>query len=223
MLKSVWIILNNGLCVYNANFSQKDKQPSEDLFSGFVSALFSFSSSMGDDQIQSVTMKGSKLHYLVNKQGTIFTASTDRKIKDREVKNVLQSIETLYLQRFPIEETLIDTEDPRFRDLDTLISAMVNQKSSRERTKSGQTIEQALRRALNGAGSIDETVKLVDEAISQGLTKKDKKVIKDLLNELTSFASKLQLDKDVINRLDVLNDNLFNWLDKAKIAVTKGW
>ncbi len=69
----LWVILPNGLCTIHRDYSSQEQGPNEDpvasqVFTGFVSVIFSFAEKLGEEGIEIVQMKNSEIHYIKTNQ-----------------------------------------------------------------------------------------------------------------------------------------------------------
>ncbi|MFX0062670.1 MAG: hypothetical protein ACFFC7_10870 [Candidatus Hermodarchaeota archaeon] len=69
----LWVILPNGLCTIHRDYSSHEQRPNEDpvvsqVFTGFVSVIFSFAEKLGEEGIEKIQMKNSEIHYTKTNQ-----------------------------------------------------------------------------------------------------------------------------------------------------------
>jgi hypothetical protein len=94
-----YIITDSGLCIYSKS---REKKIEQDLFSGFMSALNSFTQQMAKDHIESFSL-GSSKYFIRNINNLLFVARTAPTEKDSAVRKELDEIGRIFLTRFPSE------------------------------------------------------------------------------------------------------------------------
>ncbi|MFX0063491.1 MAG: hypothetical protein ACFFC7_15050 [Candidatus Hermodarchaeota archaeon] len=210
MLESLWIILDNGLCAYEATFMISDSSQDLDgaLYTGFISAIFSFSQELLSDSIESLHMKNKVFHYIKDESGTLISVMTSPNVKFDDIHKLLQIIAELFHKYFPQTELAIDSNDSRFLEFEKELSLLIKQKRVALRTPLGRRIEKTLQCALTGQKSIEDVVKLVKELYSTNISKYDKNKIRELLSDLFALAESLGLSPEIVKRLEMLEASM---------------
>lgn len=115
-IHQIWIILNNGVCPIHLLY--KGKALDENLFAGFVRALFSFSKDMSDGErsISSMTFGDNDIHYLAHPEEKYFVAiAADVGINQDIIDLYLKYISEMFLTNYPVYiETLPPFEPTSF-------------------------------------------------------------------------------------------------------------
>ncbi|MFW9993227.1 MAG: hypothetical protein ACFFD4_14380 [Candidatus Odinarchaeota archaeon] len=224
-LKSLWVVLKSGICIYHADFSADFTHVSEDLFSGFIAALFSFSTTLGGGGVQNLTMKSTTIHYTVTGDGKIIVAATGTKYKINKVQKILLEIKNAFEQLFPGEISLLDTKDPRFEEFTSEVLRIVKPEQATlvEKTDKGQLIERALLAALRGEENIDTTLRTIEQFITDGFSESERELLNSLVDDLSELAGGLGVEQEVTTHLDQLRGGVSDWLARIKTVLTKGW
>ncbi|MFX1534946.1 MAG: hypothetical protein ACFFDI_12045 [Promethearchaeota archaeon] len=210
MLESLWIILSDGLCAYHANFVNDDSFQDLDasLYTGFISALFSFSQELLKDDIECLHMKNKIIHYIKSEFGTIFSVMTSSKVKLDDIHNLLLAIKEIFHKHFPQNGLTTDSNDFRFLKFEQDLSSLIKQKRVASRTPVGRRIEITLQAALAGQKPIDEVIRLVKELFSVNISENDKNVIQELISDLFTLAEGLHVSPEVVKRLKMLEASM---------------
>ena len=122
MIKSVYIIHESGICLFEKVYSQDPVN--KDLFCGYIKAMISFAREITNDVITEVKMEKRNIYYEV-KGDILVTIVTSPNIPRRKLKFVFQCILEQFTTQFQIHlNHNILTREP-FRsfskDLDTLL------------------------------------------------------------------------------------------------------
>ncbi len=110
LLKDLWVISTTGLCVYHYKAPFSDYDIDEQAFSGFVSALTSFTNCLTNKSIDFVKMKEDELHFIILDR-IIVTAIMDiKKAEIPVVKQLLHFLGEKFLENYSnkLEELLFD-------------------------------------------------------------------------------------------------------------------
>jgi len=93
----VLVIHRNGECLIRKSFTKFDFN--EDLFSGFVSAAFTFAKDLGIGELQVLITKKVKICYL-EENDIIFTVMANKNVDDNLIKNRLKLLKEYFFSRY---------------------------------------------------------------------------------------------------------------------------
>ena len=114
----VLVIHRNGECLIRKSFTKFDFN--EDLFSGFVSAAFTFAKDLGIGELQVLITKKVKICYL-EENDIIFTVMANKNVDDNLIKNRLKLLKEYFFSRYRKVSGKWNGNLKDFRDLHEII------------------------------------------------------------------------------------------------------
>jgi len=114
----VLVIHRNGECLIRKSFTKFDFN--EDLFSGFVSAAFTFAKDLGIGELQVLITKKVKICYL-EENDIIFTVMVNKNVDDNLMKNRLKLLKEYFFSRYRKVSGKWNGNLKDFRDLHEII------------------------------------------------------------------------------------------------------
>jgi len=114
----VLVIHRNGECLIRKSFIKFDFN--EDLFSGFVSAAFTFAKDLGIGELQVLITKKVKICYL-EENDIIFTVMVNKNVDDNLIKNRLKLLKEYFFSRYREVSGKWNGNLKDFRDLHEII------------------------------------------------------------------------------------------------------
>lgn len=114
----VLVIHRNGECLIRKSFTKFDFN--EDLFSGFVSAAFTFAKDLGIGELQVLITKKVKICYL-EENDIIFTVMVNKNVDDNLIKNRLKLLKEYFFSRYRKVSGKWNGNLKDFRDLHEII------------------------------------------------------------------------------------------------------
>ncbi len=176
MLKNLWIIhRDSGICIYNQKFKEEGIDYDADMFTGFVSAIITFSREItaGKHEVKSISLGPLKISY---QQAPYILVSlcVDEGMSERQIKQTLETISTRFLDRYA------NKLDPDTFNYDTL--------QFREFNKDLQELHFLKEKQVLPTSKTDQKREKISEKISTGLANSMKNFLDDHPN-LTGFQS----------------------------------
>ncbi len=100
IIKNLWVINSSGLCVYSykANFSDYDLD--ENLFSGFISALASFTETLNQKNIRFLKLEEDELYFRDLKEIIVVTIMNTAGAEQSVIDQMLQFIGEKFLENY---------------------------------------------------------------------------------------------------------------------------
>jgi hypothetical protein len=95
----LWIILKNGVVIYNQS---EDNQLDPLLFGGFMAAFSSFASELKFTDISKIELVNNSF-YITQTESLLYIANFDKKIKPKKAMEELQKIKLLFSKMYPEE------------------------------------------------------------------------------------------------------------------------
>ncbi len=99
MINGVWIIHKDGKCLFFREYT--DLNINEQLFSGFLVALMSFSKEISHQEIKSINLEELTLFYKnVEEKKLIFVIATDSSVREQRTREIIDLIEEAFITEF---------------------------------------------------------------------------------------------------------------------------
>ncbi|MFX1514201.1 MAG: hypothetical protein ACFFCQ_16610 [Promethearchaeota archaeon] len=104
-LKDLWIISRAGLCLYHYQTIPSDYDEYENLFSGYISAFSSFSTTISNKQIDYLSMGTDELHFLkineITIASTIINPKEKVEVEERAIiRQILEKVGKKFLKKY---------------------------------------------------------------------------------------------------------------------------
>ena len=95
VLNGLWIINPNGLCLLHRNFEETQQQIDETMFSGFLTAILSFTQDLVKDSIEKISMGERDIYY--SSFGSFSVAlSANKSKKAKNLQDYINKVGTLF-------------------------------------------------------------------------------------------------------------------------------
>jgi len=114
----VLVIHRNGECLIRRSFTKVDFN--EDLFSGFVSAAFTFTKDLGIGELQTLITKKVKIYYL-EANDIIFTVMAHKNVDDNLIESRLKLLRDYFLSKYKEVSGKWDGNLKNFKDFERII------------------------------------------------------------------------------------------------------
>ncbi|MFB0561511.1 MAG: hypothetical protein ACETWM_09905 [Candidatus Lokiarchaeia archaeon] len=126
-IKGVYVIKDTGSALFHRTYGEYDSSPDEDLISGFISAIFSFSEEFGKGQITKMETKFLKFFYHQNDK-IIFVIITELENDRNEsaIMKLLQTIAESFVNKF--EGKIYEEIDrSKFSDFEGVVDQLIEE------------------------------------------------------------------------------------------------
>ncbi len=122
MVKEFWIIDTSGICLFHRAIHGKTNimdekfkiQIDEQLFSGLLSGIMSFTEEVSQEQIKKIELNEGKFLFFA-RQNLIFIVRADLNTSDKNVKKKIQVIQDLFIKKYSKELDAFDGDVSSFR------------------------------------------------------------------------------------------------------------
>lgn len=109
-MEELWIINSDGLCFFHKSVGEDNKQEEvkkkiqieEQLFSGLLSGILSFTSEVTSDSIEKIEMKEGKFLFFT-KKNLIFIIKSKLNTSDNKIKKKIDQLKELFIEKFEKE------------------------------------------------------------------------------------------------------------------------
>lgn len=102
VLNGLWIIEKNGLCLLHRNFEETQQQIDETMFSGFLTAILSFTQDLVKDSIEKISMGERDIYY--SSFGPFAVAlSANKSKKAKNLQTYINKVGDLFLSTYADE------------------------------------------------------------------------------------------------------------------------
>ena len=99
VLNGLWIIEKNGLCLLHRNFEETQQQIDETMFSGFLTAILSFTQDLVKDSIEKISMGERDIYY--SSFGPFAVAlSANKSKKAKNLQSYINKVGEMFLAEF---------------------------------------------------------------------------------------------------------------------------
>lgn len=99
VLNGLWIIEKNGLCLLHRNFEETQQQIDETMFSGFLTAILSFTQDLVKDSIEKISMGERDIYY--SSFGIFAVAlSANKSKKAKNLQTYINKVGEMFLAEF---------------------------------------------------------------------------------------------------------------------------
>jgi hypothetical protein len=99
VLNGLWIINPNGLCLLHRNFEETQQQIDETMFSGFLTAILSFTQDLVKDSIEKISMGERDIYYSSFGQFAV-ALSANKSKKAKNLQQYINKVGELFLAEF---------------------------------------------------------------------------------------------------------------------------
>jgi len=96
-IHNVWILLKSGICLFHKEYHSVKLD--EDLVSGFLSAVSSFVTKLGEERVESIVM-GKKKFVCISSENLIFSACLDKEDDEKQAIEKLWEIKVSFLRKY---------------------------------------------------------------------------------------------------------------------------
>ena len=99
VLNGLWIINPNGLCLLHRNFEETQQQIDETMFSGFLTAILSFTQDLVKDSIEKISMGERDIYY--SSFGSFAVAlSANKSKKAKNLQDYINKVGIMFLEEY---------------------------------------------------------------------------------------------------------------------------
>ena len=99
ILNGIWIINPDGLCLLHRNFEETNQQIDETMFSGFLTAILSFTQDLVNDSIEKISMGEREIYY--SSFGLFAVAlSANKSKKAKNLQDYINKVGILFKDEF---------------------------------------------------------------------------------------------------------------------------
>lgn len=113
ILNGIWIINPDGLCLLHRNFEETNQQIDETMFSGFLTAILSFTQDLVNDSIEKISMGEREIYY--SSFGLFAVAlSANKSKKAKNLQDYINKVGNLFKQEYNEilkTKTILDVTD----------------------------------------------------------------------------------------------------------------
>jgi len=125
MINAVWIIHKDGKCLFHREY--KDLNINEQLFSGFLVAILSFSKEISNQDLKSIILEELVLYYKnIEEKRLIFVVAADRKDRESKIMAKINLIETAFFSEFDDELRNWNGNITTFQKFNTTVDKLLN-------------------------------------------------------------------------------------------------
>ena len=118
LLEEFWVV-TNGISVYH---QAATKILDQNLFSEFISAILTFISELGNDEIKKLEMKGSQIYIMGSKDKDWYFIGRSKKKKDKKIFKYLQEIRDIFFNMYGESIKSWNNDTDLFKGLDEHIN-----------------------------------------------------------------------------------------------------
>ncbi|TFG05876.1 MAG: hypothetical protein EU536_00600 [Promethearchaeota archaeon] len=132
MIYGIWIIHRDGKCLFFREY--ENLEINEQLFSGFLVALLSFSKEISSRELKDMTLEDLTLYYeTLEKERIVFVVAVDSKERESKIREKMSEIEETFLQEYGEVIPTWDGEISIFNNFNLKIDAILESKGQASR------------------------------------------------------------------------------------------
>lgn len=126
-IKGVYVIKDTGSALFHRTYGEYDSSPDEDLISGFISAIFSFSEEFGKGQITKMETKFRKFFYhLYDKIIFVIITELENDKEESVILKLLQTIAERFFNKFGVK-VYDEIDRSKFSDFETIVDQLIEE------------------------------------------------------------------------------------------------
>jgi len=227
----LWVIRSTGLCIihrdYSSNNSNLNVTLDSIIFSGFVSAIFSMIEVNGGNNVETIKMSNSEIHYKIKDDYILaFQLDSNSRIR-RDIQIYLEKVSEILdgSATYLFEDEFFDPLEEKFLQIIDCIDNIFQHQSSDLLMREQEKISDILLNYLDGQLAVDQATKEIKILLSgmnlREMRKKLEKVIKELTIMIEQFNLEFDEYKDQKKKFKELLDNSFNWFELLKDLILK--
>jgi hypothetical protein len=126
MICGVWIVHTDGKCLYYREY--RDLNINEQLFSGFLVAIVSFSKEISHRQLRSINLEDMTLYYKNTDRKIVFVVAADADDREAKIWEKLDLIEEAFFREFGEVLLTWDNDISVFQKFNKELDAILNSK-----------------------------------------------------------------------------------------------
>ncbi|MFX1293483.1 MAG: hypothetical protein ACFFD2_01300 [Promethearchaeota archaeon] len=129
MIYGVWIIYSNGICLFYREY--ENLNVNEQLFSGFVIAILSFSKQISNRQLKSINLEDFTLYYEnIEDNNLSFVVAADTIDSESKIREKITLIEKSFLNKFRTILPEWNGDMTIFRDFDPILDNILKSRGT---------------------------------------------------------------------------------------------
>lgn len=126
-VRGVYVIKDTGSALFHRTYGEYDGSPDEDLISGFISAIFSFSKEFGKGQITKMETKFLKFFYhLYDKIIFVIITELENDKNDSGIVKLLQTIAESFVKKFG-GKIYEEIDRSKFSDFEVIVDQLIEE------------------------------------------------------------------------------------------------
>ena len=194
VLNGLWIINPNGLCLLHRNFEETQEQIDETMFSGFLTAILSFTQDLVKDSIEKISMGERDIYYSsFGKFAVALSANKSKKAKN--LQDYINKVGTLFSEEYGSQlksENIVDIGvfEPFGPKIDQIFGI-----TGHAMTENRNELLEILTKLKNGEMNEKDAIGRI-LAIYKKLDDKNKKFMKGALKDVEDIFKKSALLSD---------------------------
>ncbi|HUX99685.1 MAG TPA: hypothetical protein VMV49_09040 [Candidatus Deferrimicrobium sp.] len=126
MITGIWVVHTDGKCLYYREY--RDLNINEQLFSGFLVAILSFSKEISQRQLKSINLDDIILYYKYTDQKIIFVVAADSDDREDKIREKIDLIEEAFFREFGEIIPIWNNDITVFQKFDTELDKILNSK-----------------------------------------------------------------------------------------------
>ncbi len=223
-MKHLWILnRESGICLYEQSFRSEDEkttiaQLDSDLFTGFVSAIFSFSRVISGSSIDMMVLQDGVLTYRVSDLIVIVILS-DKTEQSAKIKQILAEIESQFLQDYRSAlETNLGDDTAIFKPFANKIQQIIQMPvvlTSSDRT---EELRDTLLRLMHKQITIDDAYSNI-LGMYDGTRGQDNVHLASAMTTIGSLLKHVTVEQRLTELVTKLESQMAHWGKKAKLFV----